>query len=163
MLNFKFNIHWTQRTDHIYNLRPQWKTQIIISSSCMNFKCTERQISRHHIFKHVCVKGNTINKTNGTGGSDDLNSEEQRPVVKYSQETEASARKTLESSSCGKKTPTHRNALYREEGETFRIQYSICIYKHLYNWAHSTGVSFSSLLLYNEDNQIKQCTNIQTL
>lgn len=26
-----------------------------------------------NIFKHVCVKGNTINKTNGTEGLDNLN------------------------------------------------------------------------------------------
>lgn len=55
----------------------------------MNFKCTEKgsfQTTNNNVFKHVCVKGNTINKRNGTGVWDNLNQKAQC-LVKYSQES----------------------------------------------------------------------------
>lgn len=55
----------------------------------VNFKCTKKgrfHTSHSNIFKNVCVEGNTINKTNGTEGFDNLILEAQC-LVKYSQET----------------------------------------------------------------------------
>lgn len=89
MLNFKFNTSTGPNIQTIYTTEATKKTQSQFSSCNELQMHRKRQISIHqhgNIFKHVCVKGNTINKTNGTEGLDNLNWEAQC-LVKYSQET----------------------------------------------------------------------------
>lgn len=67
-----------KQIEHKINFFLQWTSNAPIKA--------ELQMSHDNIFKHNCVKGNTINKTNGTEGLNNLNWEAQR-LWEYSQET----------------------------------------------------------------------------